>query len=287
MNALLSLETVNVTLNDFPKMYGSMRRAADVEIKLARLDITTMDRVQIFVFRRGSHSRRARLAATSDGPGHESVLPLNPREMSGVSQLLYKWVLPIASDLRAAYERATGRAIDWSDNNERNLLLYESAIPLAKMASPLVVMNDTFVLQEYFVPEPRFKEWVAAAQPVYAATRKPNEGETPLVTLLNTTIRFVEQDDTTVRNYCAACQPHCRPHRLRLTVRLHSVSNIRYWRTLVHRAAPMRSCSTTACAARGRQTRSWRASTLPWLASASGLAAPSTSLTGTTTPRTK
>ena len=51
-----------------------------------------MDRVQIFVFRRGSHNRHARRAATGEGPGHESVLPLHPREMTGTSQLMYKWV---------------------------------------------------------------------------------------------------------------------------------------------------------------------------------------------------
>ena len=35
-NALLSLETVNVSLNDFQRTYGSMRAAKDVEIKLVR-----------------------------------------------------------------------------------------------------------------------------------------------------------------------------------------------------------------------------------------------------------
>jgi SAM-dependent methyltransferase len=123
-----------------------------------------------------------------------SPLPRFPREMSKKTQVLYKWVMPSAAEIRYAVEKGMGRAIDWSDANERNVLMFESAIPLAKMYSPLYQVDDTFCLQEYFVPDVEFKNWVALAAPI---TLKKYEH----VTLLNTTIRFVEHDQTTMLPY--------------------------------------------------------------------------------------
>ena len=55
-----------------------------------------------------------------------SPLEADPRELGTAQQILYKWVMPSAKELRYAWERSSGKAIDWSDQNERNLLMFES-----------------------------------------------------------------------------------------------------------------------------------------------------------------
>ena len=65
-------------------------------------------------------------------------------------------------ELRARLKKAH----DWSDKNERNLLIYESVEPLAKMYSPFHELNDTFVLQEFFVPAKNFTGWLQQSKPI-------------------------------------------------------------------------------------------------------------------------
>ena len=56
-----------------------------------------------------------------------SPLEADPRELGTAQQILYKWVMPSAKELRYAWERSSGKAIDWSDQNERNLLMFDSS----------------------------------------------------------------------------------------------------------------------------------------------------------------
>ena len=86
-------------------------------------------------------------------------------------------------------ERARGQAIDWGDQNERNLLMYESATPLARLYSPFYEVDDTFVLQEFFVPKENFQPWIQRAKPIYKMAADLSE-----IDLLNTTVRFVLPD---------------------------------------------------------------------------------------------
>lgn len=39
-------------------------------------------------------------------------------------------------------------------------MLYESAVPLARLYSPLLKNDDTFILQEYFIPKEKFRPFV-------------------------------------------------------------------------------------------------------------------------------
>ena len=102
---------------------------------------------------------------------------------------MYKWLAPSMQRVRGIIESVTGSAMDWSDANERNLLMYESAQPLADLYSPILDIDDTFVLQEYFVPKNRMVDWVDGARKTYKRAL-----ESERVTLLNTTIRMVEAD---------------------------------------------------------------------------------------------
>lgn len=160
-----------------------------VEVKLARLDITTLVTADMFLFSRAA-------------PGSTvSALTPRPREMSPVGRLLYKWLAGPGASVRAAIERATGKAADWDvADTDRNALLFESAAPLAQLYSPLTVLDDTFILQEYFVPRAAFGAFVLGCRhPVLELLPKE-----PDVSLLNITVRVVRQDALTALPYAAA-----------------------------------------------------------------------------------
>lgn len=191
-NLHLELDLLRVAPKDFffsGRVYRSLLAAdpdkgGDVDIKLARLDITNLEHIELYVFRRASPVKTV------------SPLDLKPREMSLSSRLIYKWLAPTLQELRFTAERALGTAFDWGQTSERNALMYESAVPLARLYSPLLHIDDTFILQEYFVPQKSFLRWVEQAKPIYRRIAQHS-----LVRLLNTTIRFVHHDTETALAY--------------------------------------------------------------------------------------
>lgn len=190
-NCHLSMDMIQCDAASFPRLYAHALEdnSGDIEIKLARMDVTNLDHIDLFIFRRDNL------------PGMRTIsrLGVEPREMSVQQQMLYKWIMPSFKELRYALERATGAAIDWGDENERNLLMFESAAPLARLYNPLFLVDDTFVLQEFFVPHAGFQRWVHDAKPIYKRA-----AELPKVDLLNTTIRYVHQDQDTALPYSRA-----------------------------------------------------------------------------------
>lgn len=129
---------------DFPHVYTGVLCADDVAIKLARIDITNFDWIALYVFK-----ERGRVATVSD-------LAVTPREMSPLSRLFFKWLAGPLQELRFAAERQFGLALDWAPVSDRNSLVYENASPVGRLYSPLLQFDDTFVLQEYFVPAAAF-----------------------------------------------------------------------------------------------------------------------------------
>jgi len=75
--------------------------------------------------------------------------------------------------------------------------MYESAVPLATIYQPLIKLDRTFYLQEYFIPFPKFEHFMKKISPYVLRGYKH-------FTLLNITIRFVKKDETTVLNYAAS-----------------------------------------------------------------------------------
>ena len=183
-NVHLWSEMIDCSLEEFPIIYGNLLDAEDVNIKLGRIDTVSGERCQIFVFR----------TQNEEGVRTVSNLPLEPREMSRASQVMYKWILPGGKMIRSMLENAAHKALDWSEENERNQLIFESCEPLARLYSPFHELEDTFILQEFFIPKKEFLTWTSNAKSIL--TKKYEN-----VTLLNCTVRFVNEDKTTVLSY--------------------------------------------------------------------------------------
>ena len=138
-------------------------------------------------------------------PTSSASLTFTPRTFSLKTSVMYKWLMPSLKSLRYSLESASGQAIDMSGglNVTRNELLFESAVPLAKMYDGLLSTDDTFILQEFFVPSPNFQRYCDRVRPIYHDLKSPSN---TAVMLLNTTIRFVRGDSITALPY--ARPPH-------------------------------------------------------------------------------
>jgi len=203
-NSRLALDVLSVSVADFSHVYDSLLAeddkvvvgggggggggdggGAEVVTKLARLDATTLATAEVFIFRRASPAVTV------------SALPIKPREMSLVSRLLYKWIAGPLREARYALEHEMGVALDWQPVSDRNSMVFESAATLVRLYSPLVSVDDTFILQEFFVPRASFADFVAGARgPLVVELPKES-----LVTLLNISVRFVRQDVDTALPY--------------------------------------------------------------------------------------
>ncbi len=206
-NYSILADTIVCPIGEFPRLYESIlsdegrgstidggENQAHICVKLARFNIITCETVQIFLFRRrGVVPSVSQLTKTNTSA---------PRRMSMVSQLLYKWLMPAMLDVRFQMEEHTASAMDWSDSFTCNELLFESAEPLARLAEPLFQADDTFILQEYFVPVENVLQWIQLAKPIFkdvSANSTPVDGTR--VILLNTTIRVVNADHLTALPY--------------------------------------------------------------------------------------
>ena len=96
--------------------------------------------------------------------------------------------------IRFALEKLAAQPLDLTYSTDRNTTMYESAKPMALLYQPLNYYDDTFVLQEYFIPKENFNEWYKQLEFII---QKKYEN----VFLLNLTIRFVKKDELTYLSY--------------------------------------------------------------------------------------
>jgi hypothetical protein len=183
-NVKISMEMVKLNTEEFSKFYETVLRDDSVEVKIARINVTTMSDIFLFLFRRTSEQKTV------------SDLTERAREMNFASQFLYKWVLPLKfiQKLRYFVETIRQQPTDWSGEQDKNLLLFESALPLAQLYEPIISLNQTFILQEYFVPHEHFQIWMDTVRPIILAPYSN-------ITLLNITIRYLYADKVTFLPY--------------------------------------------------------------------------------------
>ncbi|XWV25902.1 oxidoreductase, FAD-binding [Tupanvirus soda lake] len=174
---------------DVSKFYDEFIKAIDdpmINIKLGRINITNFDEIFMYLFHE-----------CPDKYGIVSELDKNPHEMSKVSKLMYKWLMPIKEGQKIRYflEKTIKKPLDWSDECERNKLLYETASPMGELYNPLIMIDRTHILQEYFIPNEGFDQWLAFLKNIFVGTQFKK------ISLLNITIRYLQKDKTTFLRY--------------------------------------------------------------------------------------
>jgi FAD/FMN-containing dehydrogenase len=157
-----------------------------VGVKIARMDLSGRD-MQLFVFR-----------TTSDLPVVSDLAP-HPTELSHIGKVIYKWIAPHRATrwFRSWFEKSFHRPVDWRPVGDRNGLMYESAKPLSSLYNgfgTLFRVDDTFFLQEYFVPPRNFAAFVATLRKRLGRTGRWS-------ILLNITVRAVMMDHLSALPY--------------------------------------------------------------------------------------
>jgi hypothetical protein len=192
-NTQLLMSSMNTNIHNFQSLYSTFTNNKKINIKIARVNIANMDDINLYLFTK-----------VNTGPTKVISPILNePKEMSKISQIIYKWMLPNpkVQKIRFGMETLMGKPFDFvSDNTTRNEFLYETAQPLATLYSPLIDFNKTHILQEYFIPDDNefnFIVWMQYLKEIFVVEK----GIYSNVNLLNITIRYVLQDDTTFLKY--------------------------------------------------------------------------------------
>lgn len=175
-NVNLKLLTMtHLNIDEFVSNYTKILKNPNVAVKLARINILDFDHIDLFIFiKSDSH-------IISD-------LSESPNTMSKVSRLLYKWIYP--TKLGKMF-----RSYDINSNTTLNELIYESAQPLCELYSPLITLNVSHVLQEYFIPTRYIKSWMLYLKKYF------DNYDYNSCNLLNITIRFIKQDSVSFLKY--------------------------------------------------------------------------------------
>ena len=183
-NCSLKMIDANLVMDTFWVEYLKAVDNPNINIRLGRINITNFDEIYLYIFDEISTNV-------------VSVLKQNPNEMSKGSQLMYKWLMPyrFGQKIRYTLEKLAGKPLDLNNNYDRNELLYETATPMANLYNPIITLDCTHVLQEYFIPIDSFLEWMLHIKRFFHK-RLFNK-----ISLLNITIRFVKKDNTTFLSY--------------------------------------------------------------------------------------
>ena len=185
-NVGLSMKNYCFDIDSFCEKFLAAIDDPNINIKLGRINIVNFDEIFMYLFYQNPEKQNI-----------ISELDKNPHEMTKVSQLMYKWLIPTRKGQKIRYglEKTFKKPLDWSDDCERNKLLYESATPMGNLYNPLIVIDRTHILQEFFIPNARFKEWMYFLKNTFVGASFNK------ISLLNITVRYVKEDHTTFLRY--------------------------------------------------------------------------------------
>ncbi|CAF3297579.1 unnamed protein product [Rotaria sp. Silwood2] len=171
--------------DQFSNYYEQCLNDKTVEIKIARVDLIRPNNILLFIFRQESGT----FGTVADLSDEARVM--HPRH-----HLIYTYVAQSHpfKRVRFALEKMLARPLDLTYSSDRNTTMYESAKPMALLYQPLTYYDDTFVLQEYFIPKEYFHQW-------YEKLKEILQKKHQYVFLLNLTIRFVKRDQLTFLSY--------------------------------------------------------------------------------------
>ncbi|CAF4619668.1 unnamed protein product, partial [Rotaria sp. Silwood2] len=171
--------------DQFSNYYEQCLNDKTVEIKIARVDLIRPNNILLFIFRQESGT----FGTVADLSDEARVM--HPRH-----HLIYTYVAQSHpfKRVRFALEKMLARPLDLTYSSDRNTTMYESAKPMALLYQPLTYYDDTFVLQEYFIPKEYFHQW-------YEKLKEILQKKYQYLFLLNLTIRFVKRDQLTFLSY--------------------------------------------------------------------------------------
>lgn len=161
-----------------------------VNVKIARVDLL-------------SNTTPTRLLVFRPKPGCPTVsdIGFKAREMGLFSKFYYKWIscTELGRQIRRLLEKFSRTPIDWNMAMavERNLLLFESARPLSNLYTWIINVDDTFILQEYFLPFDSAVKWIIVARRLLQSHTQGSSAPS----LLNCTVRCVRHDKITALPY--------------------------------------------------------------------------------------
>ncbi|CAF1482903.1 unnamed protein product [Rotaria sp. Silwood1] len=184
-NVKTSLEYIRLQSDQFANYYEQCLNDKTVEIKIARVDLIRPNNILLFIFRQESGT----FGTVADLTDEARIM--HPRH-----HLIYTYVAqrhPFVR-IRFALEKMFARPLDLTYSSDRNTTMYESAKPMALLYQPLTYYDDTFILQEYFIPKEYFHQW-------YNKLKEIIQKKYQYVVLLNLTIRFVKKDQLTFLSY--------------------------------------------------------------------------------------
>ncbi|CAF0889794.1 unnamed protein product [Rotaria sordida] len=184
-NIKTTLEYIRLQSDQFPTLYEEYLDDATIEIKISRVDLVHPNNILMFIFRRQSSTT-----------GTVADLSEEAHVMHSRQHLIYTYLAQkrLFRRIRFTLEKVFARPLDLSLSTDRNTTMYESAKPMALLYQPVTLYNDTFILQEYFIPKPFFRQW-------YDQLKVILQEKYSHVFLLNLTIRFVKKDQTTFLSY--------------------------------------------------------------------------------------
>lgn len=185
-NVPLKMKASYHKMNEFPREFKETM-GKNIEIKLGRVN-SKFDKIAFYkFFKNGSTSIISNLNETP--------------KVSKTKLLMYKWFptictyFPSWQELRWKIEKSIGKPLDWASDSERNKLLIEKTHSISQLYNPLINLDRTHILQEYFIPYDKFDEWTLFLKNFFGKEKFKH------VILLNTTVRFVNEDDTTFLKY--------------------------------------------------------------------------------------
>ena len=199
-NKLLKQELKNKTINE------------NVRIKLARINTQTWKNIYLTTFTTVGDNNNNDSKSSEDRCKIE--LSENAVGLNHMEKLLYKWVANNREmqKLRFSLESKMDTPYDYpkTDKITCNLVLWQSAQPMGELYKSkiplfgkLFAIDDTFILQEYFVPHKYFLQWYNGYADIFTKELYQRGDRNTKIFLLNTTIRYVFPDNVTMLPYAS------------------------------------------------------------------------------------
>jgi FAD/FMN-containing dehydrogenase len=206
-NHKLEFKSEILNPNDFMNKFLSMIDDPNIKIKTGRINLVNPNEITLYTFK------------IIPGTSNFRYVLDKPSQMSPISKILYKWIMPhkFAQRIRFTKEKIKGVPLDMELNTDSGKLLsgttgvnssksvrtttaiqseilYESAESVSHLYNPWIQTNKSHILQEFFVPVEQFI-------PFYSDLKNILMKNYVECFLLNVTIRFVKQDSITALPY--------------------------------------------------------------------------------------